>query len=372
MKHLTLDDIKIPKPDFSSKTPKGQIVCNWLIEWVKHSLEHGIADFGDFIPLKEELANYLNVSSATIQNSIRQVKDLGYFCSKQSIGTYITDFYSNEIKTEDKDFSTLTETKIKKVVIDEGIKLNNPIPSITELCNLTNISRNTIRFALINFERNGYLKKVNTKGKKAIWLYTKEFELSKNEIINGIKDENYTLIHQLVEKIKEYIEKTYKQGDKILPNSVFSNMFNVSIKTINDAMKILNNQKIILSRRGRYGTVYLGKHNPKTDFTSFERKKTNMPTDFVYSWQKTLSHLKKHIVENYEAGDKIAPIRKLAEILNVSPNTIRRALKELFLNGYLISKRGKSGGIFIMEMPEKDQDAYKWLALNPDAINFKN
>ena len=61
-----------------------------------------------------------------------------------------------------------------------------------------------------------------------------------------------------------------------------------------------------------------------------ERRKLNNTQTFVYSWQKALTHLKKYIVENYEAGDKIAPIRELASILNVSPNTIRRALLDLF------------------------------------------
>ena len=94
MKHLTLDDIKIKKPDFeSSKIPKGQLIVSWMIEWIKHSIDCGIADFGDFIPSKEELASFLEVSPATIQNSIRQVKNLGYFSCKQSLGTYMNDFY---------------------------------------------------------------------------------------------------------------------------------------------------------------------------------------------------------------------------------------------------------------------------------------
>ena len=55
MKHLTLDDIRISKPDFdaSKKVPKGQLVTDWLIEWIKYSLEFGIADIGDFIPKKK-------------------------------------------------------------------------------------------------------------------------------------------------------------------------------------------------------------------------------------------------------------------------------------------------------------------------------
>ena len=375
MKHLTLDDIKIPKPDFNtSNLPKGQIVTNWLIDWIKHSLEIGVADYGDFIPTKEVLASYLNVSCATIQNSIRQVKNLGYFCSKQSIGTYITDFYSKDIKSQDElCHGSIAECKIKKIVLDGKFKLNEPILSINDFAKRTAISQNTIRFALVNLSRMGYLEKKHLKGNKYTWIYKKEFSLTQEELLNGIQDEDFTLTHQLVKKIQSYIEKTYKQGDKILPNLAFSRMFDVSIKTVNDAMKILNAKKIILSRRGRYGTVYLGKtQNDKKDFVSSERKKFNSVQNYTYSWQKALGHLKKYIIENYETGDKIAPIRELASILNVSPNTIRRALKSLFLSGHLISQRGKSGGIFITDMPERDEDKYRWLALNPDVINFNN
>lgn len=375
MKHLTLDDIKISKPDFDSskKVSKGQMVTNWLIDWIKYSLEVGIADIGDFIPTKEELAKFLNVSSATVQNSISQAKNLGYFVSKQSLGTCIADFYSKDIKSQDElCYSTITECKIKKIVLDDLIELNCPIPSIGEIAYRTHISQNTIRFALVNLSQKGYLEKINLKGNKHSWIYKKEFVLTNEEIKNGIEDENCTLTHQLVEKIKKYIEKTYKNGEKILPNSSFSAMFDVSIKTVNDAMKILNARKVVLSRRGRYGTIFIGGQNSKTDFLSFERRKISSAQNYTYSWQKALGHLKKYIVENYEAGDKIAPIRELATILNVSPNTIRRALSDLFQNGYLVSKRGKLGGIFIMEMPEIEGDSYRWLALNPSAITFNN
>jgi len=217
------------------------------------------------------------------------------------------------------------------------------------------------------------LEKVHLKGNKYSWIYKKEFSLSNVEIQNGLVDENFTLTHQLVEKIQKYIEKTYKNGEKILPNSSFSRMFDVSIKTVNDAMKVLNAKKIVLSRRGRYGTIYIGgNQSSKLDFVSSERRKITPNQNFTYAWQKALTHLKKYIVENYEAGDKIAPIRELATILNVSPNTIRRALFDLFQSGHLVSQRGKLGGIFIMEMPEVEGDSYRWLALNPDAITFKN
>ncbi len=373
MKQITLEDIKIPKPNFAaSKTPKGQLISSWLIDLIKHLLECGLADVGDFLPTKEEFAKYLDVSSATMQISIRQVKNLGYLNSKQSIGTYIADFYSNDIKQDDcLCHSSVASCKIKKIIIDEKIRLNFPILSISELAKRTNISQNTIRFALEDLAQKGYLQKKQLRGNKYTWIYKKEFFLTKDELMHGVNDENCTLTHQLVEKIKKYIERTYKIGDKIMPNLAFSNMFDVSVKTVNDAMKILNSRKIILSRRGKYGTIYLGgEKTDKMSFVSSEKKKMNLPQNYSYSWQKALHHLKKYIVENYEVGDKIPPIRELATILNVSPNTIRRALESLFQGGFLVSQRGKLGGIFLIDMPQSDEEAYRWLALNPDVIKF--
>lgn len=377
MKHLTLDDIKIPKPDFlASKLPKSEIISKWLIDWIEYSLERGIADIGDFIPKKEELASFLDVSVATVQNSIREVKNLGYFTSKQSLGTCISDFESKNLENEDSlNHSSIAICKIKKIILDEKIELNSPILSVSELSQKTDISKNTIRFSLNFLVQEGFLEKIKSKGNKHIFIYKKQFELSKDEITHGLNNENFTLTNRLVEKIKCYIEKTYKPKEKILPNQALANMFDVSIKTINDAMKVLNNKKIILSRRGKYGTIYLGQENQdgiipnKTQFLSSERKKLNSKT-YSYFWQKALGHLKKYIVENYEAGDKIAPIRELASILNVSPNTIRRALSDMFQKGFLVSKRGKSGGIFILEMPVLDEESYRWLAINPK--NFEN
>ena len=370
MKHLTLDDIKIPAPDFKlSKIPKGQAVSNWLIDWIKHSLEYGIADIGDYIPTKFELANYLNVSPATVQNSIRYVKDLGYFTSKQSIGTCIADFYSCNLNPQHENLykGTIAEYKIKKIIVDYNIAIGDVIPSIPELSRICDISQNTIRLALTNLALNGYLEKKHAKGNKYLWIYKKELVLSKKELSCEIKDEDFTLKHQLTEKIQNYLEKTYKNGEKILPNKALSGMFEVSIKTINDAMKILTSQKIVLPRRGKYGTIYLGYNkNNKKEYISYEGKKPSK--DYKYSWQKTLEHLKKHITQNYEQGDKIAPIRKLAQLLNVSPNTVRRALKDMIKSGSLISKSGKSGGFFIIEMPEV-KDSYQWLALNPKIMD---
>ena len=46
--------------------------------------------------------------------------------------------------------------------------------------------------------------------------------------------------------MKKDIIKNFNVGDKILPNEEFAKLFNVSIRTVNEAAKILNEQNVIL------------------------------------------------------------------------------------------------------------------------------
>ncbi len=161
-------------------------------------------------------------------------------------------------------------------------------------------------------------------------------------------------------------------NDKIISNEEFAKMFNVSVRTVNDAMKRLNKEKIILSLRGRYGTRYINEpekvkkgageksrfmSNPKSGISAIKNS-------YSYDWQRVLDQIKKYMITHHEAGDKLPSMKTLASILNVSTNTIRRAVNELVGQGMLFCQRGKHGGIYIVEMPAKE-DAFTWLALNP-------
>ena len=173
--------------------------------------------------------------------------------------------------------------------------------------------------------------------------------------------------------LKKYITENYRLNDKIMPNEEFAKMFNVSVRTINDAMKKLNKEKIILSLRGKYGTRYINEPDKlskqkeageKSRFMSAPKGKNEIKNSYLYSWQRVLDQIKKYMITHHEAGDKLPSMKTLASILNVSTNTIRRAVNELVGQGMLFCQRGKHGGIYIVEMPAKE-DAFTWLALNP-------
>ena len=71
------------------------------------------------------------------------------------------------------------------------------------------------------------------------------------------------------------------------------------------------------------------------------------------------------IAENYSVGMKLPSIAELSKQMDLSPNTIRKAFHNLAKEGYLIFSRGRYGGTFVIDIPETDEHAFKWLAVNP-------
>lgn len=51
--------------------------------------------------------------------------------------------------------------------------------------------------------------------------------------------------------------------------------------------------------------------------------------------------------ERLQSGDKLPPVRKLAEQLTLNPNTVARAYRELEAEGLVASKRGS--GVFVSD-----------------------
>ena len=328
-----------------------------------------------FLPEKSKLAKYLGVSIGTIQNAIRQAEDMGYFESRQSVGTVIKN-PDEQGKFFEKTFSKKDEATIlvKKYIIDSKLKLGNALPSTKELSKLLNIGENTLRLAINTLIREDIINTVVQNNGKTVRIYKKNINKDNCEILLS----KTSLTNLTVQKMKDYISKNFNIGDKIASNEDFAKMFNVSIRTVNEASRILNEQNIILSRRGRYGTVYINtpekiKKQKEREEKSLFMSKTgqkSLQESFLYSWEKTLDALKKYIMQNHGAGDKIPSMKELSKILNVSTNTIRHAISILCDEGYLITQRGKYGGVYILEMPQKDSETFRWLALNPTAINI--
>ncbi len=379
MKKILISQIDVKKPDYkTSILSKEKTVLKWLIDYIGSSLKKGSISYGMLLPAKAELASYLGVSIGTVQNAIRQAEDMGYFESKQSVGTAVKNPDSTSTKFEKmlskKDVAV---AELKKYIIDNKIKTGSQLPNVAVLSSIINSHQNTLRLALECLVREGILLRVELKGNKVCWIYQNKIE----QKTQNPKHDNTvtTLIDKTVERIKKYIEDNCVLGERIPSNEDFSKMLNVSIRTVNEATRILNEQCIILSRRGRYGTIYLNdpqkikrqKEREEKSLFMSRGQKESLKTTYLYSWEKTLDALKKYIIQNHESGDKIPPMKKLADVLSVSTNTIKKAVTMLCDEGYLITQRGKYGGIFVLEVPQKEAEAFTWLALNPNVVKVK-
>ncbi len=63
--------------------------------------------------------------------------------------------------------------------------------------------------------------------------------------------------------------------------------------------------------------------------------------------ERVLDQIKKYMITHHEAGDKLPSMKNLASILNVSTNTIRRAVNEMVEQGNALFARGESMAGFI-------------------------
>ena len=370
MKKISIQETLPVSPDYSYET-KEDIVLNWLLEVRNYLLVNKIADFGDLIPDKKEISNYLNISTGTIQNAIKYAEDLGFFEARQCIGTTIKDPNQKTgaykmVSKKDKAF-----IEIKRFLINEGYEIGEIIPTVFEISGKIKTSTNTIRLALRKLVEDGFLRREKYE-KRVVLIINSEIKMTEKEKSTNPEIKNQNLSKILKENIKKFLAANYKTGDKIPTNLEFSKMFNVSIRTINFAIKELNKEKIILSRRGKYGSIYLNEGVKKGEFEksmfmSKPKTKNDLEKNYSYKFEYAYENIKKFILKNYEAGDKIPSMKEFAQKLNVGVSTIKHAISMLVKEGVLYVQKGKYGGLFIVEMPEKE-DSYRWIALNPDIL----
>ena len=370
MKKISIQQTLSVTPDLSYET-KEDVVLNWLLEVRNYLLINKIADFGDLIPSKKEISNYLNISTGTVQNAVKYAEDLGFFEARQCIGTTIKNPNQKMgsfkmVSKKDKAF-----VEIKRFLINEKYEIGEIIPTVFEISGKIRTSTNTVRLALRKLTEDGFLRKEKYNN-KTVLIINSEIKMTEKEKNTNPEIKNQNLSKILKENIKKFLSQNYKTGDKIPTNSEFAKMFNVSIRTINFAIKELNKEKIILSRRGKYGSLYLNanikdKIQEKSMFMSKPKTKSDLEKNYNYKFEYAYENIKKYILKNYEAGDKIPSMKEFAQKLNVGVSTIKHSISILIKEGVLYTQKGKYGGIFIVEMPEKE-DSYRWIALNPDIL----
>lgn len=373
LRKLTMKDISIALPDLKNIfESKAIAVANWLIDWIEIDFKAGKIKETDLIPQKAELAYHLGVSIGTIQNAFRYIEDRGYVESKQCIGTMIRDR-----KKTDSTVRKLTSKRdvcvdlIKKYILEKKIKIGQKMPSSRILASIIGASPNTTRLALENLCSKRILEHKFKSSNEANWfLKSNDFSLPKTK--SDFSD-NVTLVEKIEKDLENYIIRNLKVGDRLPAHEELSVALKVSIKTIHDALKTLIKKGILLARRGRYGTTVIKMPNGIINNDSFLTKKetsifASAQDTAFYNYEKTQNHIKALIANNYEIGSKLPSILDLSKELDLSPNTIRKALNNLADDGYLRFARGRYGGTFVIDIPDTSSQSFKWLAVNPKYV----
>lgn len=349
---------------------KSIVIGKWLSDWIEQALSEGKIKVNNILPSKSEFAYLLGVSIGTVQNAVRYIEDLGYVESKQCIGTLVKD-YRNKTVTIRKLTSKrdLAVEAIKRYILTDGFKIGSKLPSSRTIATITGFGANTTRLALEYLAAVNIVTQRYSNAKDSAWIVnTLDFSVD-----NQVRYNAETLVDMLVKDIESYISANLKIGDRMPSHFELAQKLKASVKSVHDALKILNDKGILLSRRGRYGTSVVKLPNmpvvQKPETSIFAPAKDTA----FYHYEKTQNYIKRMIANDYEIGDKLPSILELSKSLDLSPNTIRKAFQNLAKEGYLVFSRGRYGGTFVIDIPEIESQTFKWLAVNPQyAKEYQN
>lgn len=364
---------QLPKeiPDFQAPgATKDTLIADWLRHWITTSLQSGQITENHLLPKKGEIATYLGVSVGTVQNAIRYIEDEGHVESKQRIGTLVRDAEGSghrmRKQTSKRDQAVVA---IKQYILEQEFQPGQTLPSAREIAKTIHSAPNTTRLALEFLSSTGILKSLGNRGNKANWALRRVPEQESGPVC-AIESE--TLIDQLERDLKKLIADKFDVAAKLPSHLELSELFKVSIKTVHDAMKRLADQGIIRSKRGRYGTYVVR----KPDASKLMPIDTSIfvPAEEVsfYNYEKVERHLKALIRQNYKVGDKLPAMGALSKELDVSSNTIRKALQNLAKEKLVSFSRGRYGGTYVTRIPDaKDSDtaqSFAWVSINPETV----
>ena len=371
---INITELPLEKPDFTASfEPKESLVKKWIMNWIKVGIAKNTIKDSDILPKKSEISDYLGVSVGTVQNAIRYVEDQGLLKSKQRIGTMISNS-TNPILDVKKSTSKRDNAiiAIKKIIIDKNYKVGKPVPPARVMAEKLNISQNTVRLAYEYLTSLNILQARQVRGKEANWILVNKPEIPAefNTYSTSTNIMSETLVSKLTDDLKSFFAENYNVGDKIPSHEDLARTLNVSVKTIHDCVKNLSDEGILLSKRGRYGTIlmqnpYKKIYEPTKESTIFAKAEDAA----FYSYQKIENSIVEMIKTNYKAGDKLPSMAEFSKIFDVSTNTIRKALNNLSEQGYITFGRGRFGGTFLVDDIEDEQkESYQWLSINPDFI----
>ena len=362
LERINIELFKTSLPELKNVN-KTEVLSNWFTNTIDNGLKDKIFSPGQLLPKKADLAYALGVSLGTIQNVLRILEDKDYICSKQCIGSIIkdrTDAESNIRKRTSK--KDIAEEKIKNYIRVNNLKNGGKLPVSRQLAREIDMALNTVRNAIVSLISDGILE---YNPKKELIIKSSDFS------INVDADEE-TLVLKVKDDLKKYICENFKIGDKLSSHEKLSKLFNVSMKTIHNAVQILVKENMLLARRGAYGTTVINtsmnsSFEPRREMSIFAPAQETA----FYHYQKIQNKIKNIITQDYDIGSKLPSIKAFSELLDVSPNIIRKALNNLAKDGILRFTRGRYGGTYVIDLPEPTEQAFRWLAVNPQYSKVK-
>ena len=346
------------------KGSKTEYLVNNIEKWIRDNFSKTI-NTNDLMPSKRLMADLLDISTGTVQNIYRQLENKGLLYSKQCVGTMIADINNKESKLR-KSYSKreLAIELIKTFIQKNKFKQGEQLPSVRAISQYINIPVNTTGNAMEELVQSGIVEKTNNKDNS--WI------LKNNKFSISI-DNSSTLIEKVAEDIKKYITKKSRIGDRLPTHSKLAEMSKVSITTIHSALKILAKEGVVIPKRGRYGTSVAkipGDSNLQPEIESAIFAKAQFTARYRY--QRIQDAIKTLIIEKYTIHSKLPSIMEMANLMDVNPNTIRKAFVSLAQEGYLEFSRGRYGGTYVKAIPKSiDNKPFEWVAVNPKYAEYK-
>jgi len=367
---IAVSQLPKQKPDFrASGLTKDVLVTQYLTDFIVGGLASGQLTESMLLPRKQDIAKFLGVSVGTVQNAIRVIEDLGHVESKQRIGTIVrkSDEQPQRMRklTSKRDRAIVA---VKKFILDRKLEVGQPMPSAREISAAIGSATNTTRLAMEYLTNEGVLSSRHTRGNTYNWELIQLPTWDEGDDA-GLGISATTLIDQLERDLKGMIAAEFDVHTKLPPHLDLAERFKVSIKTVHDAMKRLNDQGIVASKRGRYGTFIVRKPDTAV-YDEAANLFVAVDDPRFYNYEKVEHHLKQLIAATYTIGDRLPAMMELAEKLNVSSNTIRRALQNLSDEGIVRFTRGRFGGTFVEKQPlgkATDSAALQWVSVRSDA-----
>lgn len=366
LKTIDISEFNSNLPDLKNIfESKSIVIGKWLAKKIEKGLISGDIHINEILPSKSEFAYLLGVSVGTVQNAFRYIEDLGYVESKQCIGTLVRN-YRNQTSVLRKFVSKrdLAVEAIKRYIQNDKFSVGEVLPSSRTIATIIGFNSNTTRLALEYLTTCGIIEHKYKNANEYGWIIRNlDFTVT---ISQGGAPKSKTLVEMVVKDLEKFITNNLKIGDRIPPHYQLAKSLKTSIKTVHDGLKILVDKGIILPRRGRYGSSVIKIPNTEEISVKPEMSIFAPAKDTAFYHYEKIQNKIKHLISNdYNIGDKLPSIEEFSKILDVSPNTIRKAIHNLSKEGYLVFSRGRYGGTFVIDIPETETQSFKWIAVNP-------